>query len=53
MKGELSQKEKTNLTDQVGDLFATLIVDKGFCFRSAKREIRQTVTSFVGHVWLD
>ena len=47
---ELTEDEQSDLTDQIGQLYGDLCVNKGLSFREAKRELRETVNSFIGHV---
>lgn len=49
----LSEREKEELDDLVGDLYSELITDKGLSFTQAKKELRASVSCFIGHVDLD
>ena len=50
---ELSENDQSDLTDKIGQLYGDLCMNKGLSFREAKRELRETVNSFIGHVNCD
>ena len=49
----LSKREEVELDDDIGEIYAQLINEKGLSFQEAKRTLRESVNCFVGSVNLD